>query len=366
MSIRTRLLLILLAVSVVPLLVAALTAQFSTRLLGGELTGATNARLERQAEAQLADIVRDAARLADAEARTVELVVEVQALAARRALELAAADEAALRPDPGAIGFRFARRDFDDRPGAVPGFETNPRYTVIGHDGSERPRRVSLRAQSILLPAGATLGGDALRDARIARDVWALGSMIPAYRALLDRAGPLIFGQYTATAAGVHGKYPGHGGYPEDFDPRERRWYTDAARLLDGDELTGASAWVPPTVDATTRHVVITVSRAVRLDAGSPEPDAVTAVDIRLKDLVRFIAPTISWSDREQAFIVSTPRAGDAGEREGGVGGEGEDRGLSGFEIYAQQDYEAEPRDWRTRIEVEPFELMTSETRRME
>jgi len=56
--------------------------------------------------------------------------------------------------------------------------------------------------------------------------------------------------------SGVHVSFPGHGGYPAGYDPRERAWYRNA--------VNDATFWSPPYVDATTGLLTMTASRAVR------------------------------------------------------------------------------------------------------
>jgi len=57
-------------------------------------------------------------------------------------------------------------------------------------------------------------------------------------------------------AEGAMVAYPGSGGLPEDYDPRQRPWYRDAL-------ATTGIAWSAPYVDAAGIDVILSVSRAL-------------------------------------------------------------------------------------------------------
>jgi sigma-B regulation protein RsbU (phosphoserine phosphatase) len=77
----------------------------------------------------------------------------------------------------------------------------------------------------------------------------------------------------------VHISFPGHGGYPAEYDPRQRPWYVDAT-----DEIR----WTLPMVDASTGQVVMTASKQLRYPDGSRA--GVAAMDVLLTEVLRIEA----------------------------------------------------------------------------
>ena len=67
----------------------------------------------------------------------------------------------------------------------------------------------------------------------------ALSGLLPFYRTLFARHKDLMQFGYVGLASGLHCAYPGHGGYPPDYDPRRRPWYQNAigsSHRIDGQQ----------------------------------------------------------------------------------------------------------------------------------
>jgi len=153
-----------------------------------------------------------------------------------------------------------------------------------------------------------------------------------------------VDGHYTATIDGVHAKFPGHGGYPEDFDPRDRTWFKMGAAALSENPSSPNHAWGPPIVDATTGRVMVTVSLGVAGPDGRLA--AVTAVDLYLRGMLDGLLRDPVWDGHEEVFIAS-------------LIGSGEGVGDTALSIYAQRAYEEVDGagDWRDSIRTETFSL---------
>ena len=321
MSIRSKLLLVLVGFAILPMVIAFGVGQVSTRLVGARLSDAAQNDLLDEAEDRLLQYVRAAGALAGAEAVTVELIVVAQARAFRDALE--AARE--LGPAPG--GAYLSREDFDDRRRTPPGLAPDP-------DAVEAAREISYEAVSVLLAPGVA-------PEAVAPELAAHSRMLPDYRELLGYNAELVFAQYTATPGGTHSAYPGHGGYPADYDPRERPWY----RLGAGSDARDSGkfvVWGPPIRDAPTGRAVLTVSAPVR-DAGG-RLLGVTAADVLITELIEGLERPPGWADREELFIVSY------------LGVDPADEGTA-LDIYARRDYDRSAGDWRRDIELDTFRL---------
>ena len=85
-SIRTKLLWLLLSLSILPMLITVAIGQISTRLVGNRLTEKTQADLLAVANNRMLQSAQSAARLAGAEAQQINLVAILQAKAASEAI----------------------------------------------------------------------------------------------------------------------------------------------------------------------------------------------------------------------------------------------------------------------------------------
>jgi hypothetical protein len=88
---------------------------------------------------------------------------------------------------------------------------------------------------------------------------------------------PPIGWMFVGTETGVHMSFPGHGGYGEGFDPRQRPWYTQAR------ERNGP-VWGNPYVDQGGLGLVVPCSRALRGPDGALL--GVAGVDVTLGHLI--------------------------------------------------------------------------------
>ena len=92
------------------------------------------------------------------------------------------------------------------------------------------------------------------------------GGVTPADRSrdagtlIRDQGLPIAFIQAGFEHGFVMG-YPGHAGYPEDFDPRRQPWYT---RPL----ARGAAEWLAPFHDASSGGMVLSCATAIVTDGG--------------------------------------------------------------------------------------------------
>ena len=314
MSIRSKLLILLLLIATLPMFIAVLVGQVSTRFVGDRLTEQTQAQLIGLAETQMLQGAQAAARLAGAEARQINLAVMVQARTAADALETE-------REIIGGAGVWLAREDFDERARAVPGIETI--------DG----QRVSFGVPSIIFAPDADPQDAARSAARLA-------SMGGTFAGLRRLDPGLIASQYAATIDGAHCAYPGHGGYPEEYDPRERAWF-ELALASDDPGTLPTPIWGEPMVDASTGRVIITASAPIVLSDGTIA--GVTGVDIVLRNLIDHFERQPTWTENEELMILSSQVEADLGEGQLG--------------IYAQRSYDKEGADWRSHVELEPFQL---------
>ena len=314
MRIRWKLLILTLSIALVPLLTVTCIDRLALRHLGTqfgtvareELTDAAGRRLLRVAEDYGEAIRRDKA--------TLEMALRLQAQAIRRCL--------AQTPPSSAPPVWWAE-DYDRGEDLPPGMIESDRHLRYGPDGRYEPIQITREEQVFVRAPGVT-------RAQVADDVARLAMMPPEWK-LLNQGHPrLIHSHYVALENGLHVSYPGRGGYPAGFDPRRRKWYR---RAVQQNELT----WTTATVDASTNEVVVTLAIPVR--NAQRDVVGVTAIDLRLAELLRGATVQSAWSNNARALLVYP--WGDP------------DTGRSGGLIVAQPDYLRRHQRWDEPIELE-------------
>ena len=287
MRIRTKLLLLLLGIALIPLSVVRFIDAFSFRQFGSDLAVGSRDTLIEIAEDRLRQTVEDYTSLLWQQRELTEMAVQRQALEVEKRL---------VASSPPARRVFFAQ-DFDRGTQPPHGLRTLPKYGVRSPGDRITPRPVSFAEQVFLMPSGVS-------HADVADDIGRLSTMVPVYRELHDRLDvPYrehtdisgVLWQYTGLASGLHSSFPGHGGYPADYDPRRRTWYQ---RAVTAGELT----WSGPIVDATTGQLVFTVSVPVRGSDG--EIAGVTAIDVGMVTFFLEAILPVEWADSVTTLMV--------------------------------------------------------------
>ncbi|MFU8829256.1 MAG: hypothetical protein ACNA8P_07460 [Phycisphaerales bacterium] len=142
MGIRTKLLVILLILAVVPLLIAAVVSRGTMHSLGDRLTTEAEQRVVEEERRQLGVIATSMAETVRARATEIERILRLQTISAVRALE----------SEPAQDIWYDARLDFDAARRAVPGMVERE---IVGLDGTtHRTQQVSMEHQAMLLREG--------------------------------------------------------------------------------------------------------------------------------------------------------------------------------------------------------------------
>ncbi len=290
MKIRWKLLLLLLAVSLGPIVAIHSQQYIGMKELAHDLgLGARDKIIERAGQ-QLQLLAYDAGTLVRREAETIRSVLLTQAYEVEQAL-------AVVPENPQPV---FWTALFDTSNESVPGITTSPRYYKINEQGVQTPLPISYDAQVFLLAPG-TQEGDVMEFAN------QLSRMAPHYKRLRTGHTDYIQWQYTALANGLHSSYPGHGGYPDHYDPRKRQWYTSAI------ERNGF-LWNRAIIDAPTHQVVLTASMPVHFPNG--EVAGVTAMDVAVLDLMGKVKVPTAWSADARTLFVQPIVSTDSQERQ--------------------------------------------------
>jgi len=277
MRIRWKLLILLLTIALTPLAVVSSLSVRSMRQLGRDLASEARQSLTDSATNQLRQLIRSYSTTLASEADSIELALRLQAREVENALRV---------DDPPSRKVWFVE-DFDNADAGL-GLTIDEHHVVALPSGERRPIPISYAEQAFYTAPGADPGDLQSATRRLA-------ALTPVYRSLQRAHENLIHWQYTTLANGLHSTYPGHGGFPTGYDPRDRPWYRQA-------EEVGDVVWNQPIVDAATRQVMLTVSTPIRY----PNSDmaGVTAIDVRMLDVVDLVDLPENWREGARVFLV--------------------------------------------------------------
>lgn len=280
MRLRWKLMVLLTLLAIPPLVLVSCLARSSMHQIGQELGGRTRDELVERASRQLLQLAENYSRLISDRGEATQRLVEAQA-------EQTAALLAEASPTDATI---YYAEDFD-----TPGRE--PRDTVPSTLHFEKTAEGLVPIPISREHCVFKLAPDVARSA-VAEDVARLSKLTRTFAFVRDVQPRFIYWQYVALESGVHVSYPGHGGYPEEYDPRLRLWYRNALSYE-------RPVWNAAMRDVTTDRAVLTLSMPIR-DAGGAVIGA-TGADIDLVKLVESVAVPIAWSTRAETMFVLTP-----------------------------------------------------------
>jgi sigma-B regulation protein RsbU (phosphoserine phosphatase) len=281
MKLRWKYFLILVTASLVPLLTVTWISQNASRRLGKTISEKARNTLTETISQEMVSATRNYADLINLGGFASEQVL--RRLAARAELALA------LPPPPDARIYYAA--DFNDprsAPGDMAPSENHPIHT---NDGVVSYKQISRQHPNFLLAPGTKKADAALDIARFRR----LG---PTLNSIGQQYQEGLYWVYASLESGVHISYPGHGGYPTGFDPRQRPWYKMAKK-------SKTVSWVP-VVDATTGQLTLTASMPFRRPDGSLA--GVAGMDLKVKYALAESETTARWSEKMSSFVVGVEK----------------------------------------------------------
>lgn len=283
MKIRSKLLILLLAIALGPVVAYSVMYGLLTRHLGRRLSGGQQEILERGARATLQQVVSEYGEIVKRDRYVIELAVEVQAREVERRL-------AGLSLSPRRL---LLATEFDNGGNVPDDAAPSTMHMTFDADGNQIPMRVAYSDQAFLPAAGV----DA---AEIIGEMMQLVTMPEVYNELRQRIPYAVKWQYTSMEAGFHTTYPSHGGYPSDYDPRKRHWYTTAR---DAGKLT----WIV-IIDVTTGVMTHTAAKPVFSPDGAFA--GVTAVDVPLTGILQGLKVPAEWGDAVIGLFVAPGKEG--------------------------------------------------------
>ncbi|MHC4561734.1 MAG: SpoIIE family protein phosphatase [Planctomycetota bacterium] len=311
MRIRVKLLILLLAIALGPLIASTVMHRQLTRRLGRGLSSGRREILERGARIMLQHVVNEYGAIVKRDKYLIQSAVEIQA----REVERRLADS------PPSARTLLLATDFDNG-GDVPGDTArSPMHKTFNAEGKQVRMRVAYSDQAYLPAAGVD-------STDITDEMMRLVTMPEVYSELRQPIPYAIKWQYTSMEAGFHTTYPSHGGYPSDYDPRKRHWYTETRDA-------GTLTWIVIT-DVTTGLMTLTAAKPVYSPDGAFA--GVTAIDVPMTGILEVLNMPAQWGNAAMGMFVAPGRKGT--EEEGKVA------------ILVQASEVDKQRDWRKPVEV--------------
>jgi sigma-B regulation protein RsbU (phosphoserine phosphatase) len=278
MKFRTRLLILLLIVTLLPLGLSFIFQRASTLYFGAKLADDTRSLLDSDATNLLHTLVDNYNRILKRDKAIALLTLQNQAQAVERRLS---------SPPPQHPQPIFFSEDYTTPQTAPDDLIETKRYQHIDKDGNLQPIPVSYSQQTVFLAKGT-------KRQQVETELHQLSTMPEVYRTLHDIQPNLFLWQYTALRSGVHTSYPGKGGYPADYDPRQRQWYRDA--IFMGESTQHIMN------DVTTGSLILTISKPIY--DGDGQLAGVTALDIDYQQFFSDWKIPLEWGDNAVNMIL--------------------------------------------------------------
>jgi len=306
MSVRYKFLIFFMIFSLAPLLLVTIVGQRGIVRMGETISGLAKVNRTAIVSRELQQTAEDYAKILGREKEVLELTLRIIARDAERFLS---------EPPNGVAKLYFAG-DYDNPVTAPRDLTTSHKHMKGASGGGSEPLSISFDNQVFLLRPET--------DKRAAaRDASRLSKLLPLHKEFESQLGDILYWQYVSLESGVHASYPGHGGYPTDYNPQERPWYNSARKRE-------TLVWTRPYIDATTRQVIMSASMPVRHADGSFA--GVAAIDVLLSEILQINELSSQWSPSMRSFVVWS--------------GVREDTGEHGLWVVARKDYVENAAAW--------------------
>ncbi|MDX2495794.1 MAG: SpoIIE family protein phosphatase [Desulfuromusa sp.] len=281
MKLRWKYFLVLVAASLVPLLTVTWISQNASRRLGETISERAQNNLTETISQEMVRATRNYSDLINLGGFAAEQVLRRLAARAELALTL---------PPPPDIRIYYAA-DFDDPRSAPKDMAPSENHPIRTNGGVVSYKQISRQHPNFLLAPGTRKADKAIDIARFTRLSSTLKSISHQYQEGL-------YWIYASLENGIHISYPGHGGYPAGYDPRQRPWYKMAIK-------SNTVSWLP-VVDATTGQLTLTVSMPFRRLDGSLA--GVAGMDLKIKYALAESETAARWSQKMSSFVVGVEK----------------------------------------------------------
>ena len=340
MRFRWKLAILLLLIAIVPMMAMRFFGKRGVRAMGDELVSRTTERLNVNTKDRLRFVVESYAQMLSQKRETLEIALDYLA----KAVECLLTQK---NPQPAPI---YWAEDIDAGHNVPQDLKPTASHYRLNSQNDIEPIPVTFSAQVFNLAAGSHLQ-------EVKGDIDRLAELTPAYMSLSQYLKGLVIWQYTALDNGLYSAYPGHGGFPKQYDPRKQPWYTAAMNL--------ESFWADQFVDAVSGQRVIAVSRPI--NGPDRKITGVTALIIPIRSLLehRLLLQHIPEQTRAfVAYLATEPGTGRNGirviVRESHAGTENR-----GWETRFQEDWLVADDDTQFQAMLQDLEKGVGNIRRM-
>ena len=313
MSIRKKLTILLLAITLVPLIGIVTLNRVIQTIIRDQVSSNMERMLEDNAIYTLQDAVDDYDELLKSNFQVLINATEIMAIEVEKALA-------------GAVPSRY------DRQKSTFGFDpdlkrvklANRGYFNIDKNEKKIPIEVSFRRQNLFIVKGE-------RNSRLSADIARLSTLTNQYYRLFQMQPDIIYWLHATIGNNLHTTYPAGSTIPEDFDPKIRPWYKNA---IDNDDIQISE----PYVDASTRNPNLTISRSVRYPDGRVA--GVVGLDFNLTELFQWLHLKPEWADGVEAMLITRENQA----------------GTTSLKILARMNYGGDTRRWDEPLQLESLE----------
>lgn len=282
MSIRTRQLLLLLGIALVPVILSGWQSlRQIDHMAQGIETSSRQQLLDRDSH-YMREKVADIGTSLQLISQATESFLRRQRKAQEQALAIKPLDKISR------IIYSHQLAELDD---AV----EDQRFKRATTNGQDQYVRVNFQHPSFLLANGEC--GKPCTTA-----VQQLASTDIELRDIYRQTADFSLWHYSGLENGVAMAYPAHGDYPADYDPRQRPWYKAAMEA-------GAMTWLPLTIDASTGQPVLTAATPMLQPDG--EAIGVTAIDLPLRQLLNFHSSAAPWLNVARLALLTLDESGE-------------------------------------------------------
>ncbi len=293
MKLRLKLFLILVAIAILPLVAAGLITRSNVEICSVEVAADTRASVEQIVEVARTRYVRQYAATFDRDRILIESTV-------RSAADLLEQIDLIERVTPGVIRDPspvYFAEDFDDPSRSPEGMVFDDNQYIQQSDGSHTPIPIS-RDFPVFVGVDTEQGelGDDVRLLGALTHTLKTGSVLPTGESWL------LSHYASLDASGTHMSYPGKGGYPANYDPRKRSWYTKASITQE------QATWIGPIVDAPTGQVRMTCAAPARRHDGTLI--GVVAADVLMLDMLDEIELPENMQGQVKIMLVTLDEQG--------------------------------------------------------
>ena len=308
MKLKWKFFIVLILASLVPLAVVSFISYKTSKKLGESISSQTTQALSDTVRREIVSATKNYAMITGRSKLSSELALHLLISEAKKTLA---------QPLPHSIPVYYSE-DFDNSASAPEDLAPSKDHMMITEDGKLVPKSISKNHPNFFIPS--TVDRSSIRD-----DISRLAGLSPVLKGIAGEFGSTLFWIYASLESGVHVSYPGHGGYPKGYDPRQRPWYTQAQNIKDGHVR-----WGEPIADATTNQLTFTLSGPISKPDGSFA--GVAAIDVLIPKVLLQSQISSQWSDKMQSFLVGSSESWESfwilSQRQNEAGTEGSKAGM--------------------------------------